>query len=172
MANGTPSVFLDTNIFQPRLYHSDSLADRQFAQEVLENLRGDVRRDDIDVIIPKPVIGEVIDNFYEDLAEYGQAEVGTWEEFSTELSDYLNQVDATLWGINQDAVQTSQDLIDRDTRLTGTDAVIAGCALEDVWSNHLITDDPDFHETNAIQAIDDERQPQPRFQSLNVVDRY
>lgn len=172
MANGIPSVYLDTNIFQPKVYNSDSLAEQQFAQEVLESLRGDISNGEIDVIIPKPAIGELVNNYYEDLAEYGEAEVGSWSEFTSGLETYLDQVDATLWGVNQEAVSLGQEIIERDSRMRGTDAIIAGCALEDRWSNHLVTGDPDFHETEAIQAIDEERQPTPRFQSLNITDSY
>ena len=172
MPNGLPKVYLDTNIFQPLIYDSDTLSDEQFAQRQLEDLRGDVRSDEIEVVIPKPAIGEVVNNYYEDLAEFGEAEVGTWEDFSGDLSRYLEQVDATLCGINQGAVSTAKELVDTDTRLAGTDAVIAACALEDEWSNHLVTEDPDFHETEAIQAVDQDRQPTPRLFSLNITDNY
>lgn len=172
MPNGLPKVYLDTNIFQPLIYNSDELSHSRFAREVLEDIRGDVERENIDVIIPKPAVGELVDNFYEDLAEYGEAEVGTWSEFSSELDWYFDQINATLCGISQDVVQTANQLIERDSRLAGTDAIIAACALEDRWSNHLITEDPDFHETNAIQTIDQQRHPTPRIHSLNVTDQY
>lgn len=172
MTSGRPKVYLDTNIIQPLIYHSDDLSSRQFAAEIRDDLRGDVSDRAIDVVIPKPVIGELVDNFYEDLAEYGRAEVGTWSEFSKNLRDYLSQLQASFYGISSEMVSTANRLIDEDNRLAGTDAVIAASALEDNWSNHLITNDPDFHETMAIQTIERERQPTPRYYKLNVTDHY
>lgn len=172
MSSGLPQVYLDTNIFQPLLYNSDTLRDERFAQRILESLRGDVSHGNIEVVIPKPAIGEAVDNFYEDHEEYGVAEVGTWREFASKMEDYINQVNAELCGISQDAVKIANRLITEDSRLSGTDAIIAGCALDDMWSNHLITDDSDFHETNAIQEIQEEQQPRQRFHELNIVDSY
>lgn len=172
MPSGLPRVYLDTNIFQPLMYDSDSLSDQKFARRVLESLRGDVSGDKVEVVIPKIAIGEVVNNFYEDHADYGQAEVGTWEDFAAEMETYLDQLNAILCGVNQEAVETANRLITNDSRLYGSDAIIAACALEDRWSNHLITQDPDFHDTDAIQEIEQERQPQPRIYDLNVTDSY
>lgn len=172
MSSGLPQVYLDTNIFQPLLYNSDSLQHQQFAQRILEDLRGDVRAGSIEVVIPEPAIGEAVDNFYEDFTEYGEAEVGTWQGFSSGLESYLDQLNADLCGISQGAVDIASTLIEDDSRLHGTDAVIAACALDDEWSNHLITEDPDFHNTDAIQEIDQDLQPTPRFHELNVTDHY
>lgn len=82
------------------------------------------------------------------------------------------QLDVELVPISQDVISTSNSRNDLDRRLAGTDAVIAAAALENEWSNHLITDDPDFHETTAIQAIEQEGQPTPRMYELNVRDKY
>lgn len=172
MVTGRPKVYLDTNIFQPLMYDSDNLDDRKFARKIFEDLRGDVSDKEIDVVIPKPAIGEVVNNFHEDHLEYGEAEVGTWEDFASEIEWYLDKVDADLCGIGQEAVEIANRLISDDSRLTGTDAIIAACALEDDWSNHLVTGDPDFHHTDAIQEIDQERQPNPRWFELNVTDNY
>jgi predicted nucleic acid-binding protein len=172
MSSGLPTVYLDTNIFQPWIYNSDGRASRAFAQEVLEDLRGDIANDNIDVKIPKPAMGELVDNFYADLAEYGEAEVGSWGDFSDNLETYLDHIEVTLCPVDQEVVATANQLIEMDGRLAGTDAVIAACALEDRWSSQLVTGDSDFHETNAIQDIDQQRHPTPRLESLNVRDNY
>lgn len=172
MTEGVPKVYLDTNIFQPLIYNSDSLADAQFAQSILESLRGQLSDEGVEVVIPKPAVGELVSNFREDFIKRGVAEVGSWDEFSNELDWYLDQVDAELRDVSRDAVSIADDLLSRDGRLDGTDAIIAACALEDRWSNYLVTEDGDFHETDAIQAIDEERQPTPRIYSLNITDRY
>jgi hypothetical protein len=172
MIDGLPHIYVDTNIIQPLLYNSDSRTDREFCERIFSNMRGDVRADEKRVFIPKPVVGEVVDNFRSDHDEYGPAEVGNWQDFAQDLHHRLGQIDAELCPIDDDAFDLATKLRANDTRFDGIDALVAGCALADNWSTHLVTADSDFHESEYIRTLNDERRPGARYYDLRVTDSY
>lgn len=155
----TQSVYYDSNLIQPLMWDGDDDL-QSVAEEARNDLRGQVRGPhDIQVKIPKIVIGEIIDNYYRDVEDGSVPDHDTPERCNLigNLHNFRSTLNAEFVPIppEEETFSLAIKLRRNDTCIDGNDAYIAATALADTQSTHLLTQDPDLVESLELSKLED-----------------
>jgi len=148
-------VYLDANILVPVLWDFDPEL-RSACEDTIRNLKGDVRsQPGRRVKIPKLAIGEIVNIYIDDMmSRPGTANINEYHSmFMGELMEIVDQLDAELSSIQTECWNVVRELKNEDRELGFNDLYLAGMAICDNYSTHLIAKDSDLVETRALDRV-------------------
>ena len=152
MPDGPPRIYLDTGCFQPLLFPGDhSIDDFKVSGKIRDQLRGDVSKDRISVVIPEVALGEAVSNYIEAYTDSISTEpIERPTEMIENLMSFQSQLKIEFKGMTNRGVEYAYELHCNDTQLGYNDAYIAACAIDDIYSTRIISKDPDLVDCEII----------------------
>nr|CBH37137.1 hypothetical protein BSM_06140 [uncultured archaeon] len=134
----TQNIYIDTCFFQGYLWGKSD--EKENAKDILSKIESNVRNNpEINVKIPFIVVGELINNLIRE-----NFEQGVREEIMYKFFERLKELKADIIPPNKCCYAKAKLLIDRDRYLVEhapTDTLIVSCALCDMDSAFLLTED-------------------------------
>lgn len=147
-------VYIDTAYVQPYVWPDNHSPDEVgLSRDVVGSLSSSLSKNPtMEVVVPQVVIRELVNNLIRD----GVSD--DLERFPFEFDKLLEKLDIIDFeSVPTAAFEAAKEVNSRDSRITGNDALIAGCALVDPDSSRLVTTDEDLLETQAISEMSAER---------------
>lgn len=170
-------VFLDTSVLEPYFFSNEYKGgkdQKSSSHKIIEKISNSIKKNPgISVKIPQVVIGELITNYIMDdeKEKFPKNDDGRALQKLKELLRQKLKADPVRNSF--DSIQIAQDLLKGEknwnTSHMGNDALIAGAALSDKSSSHLITWDEDILRSNVIKQTDKKLQAGgKRMRSLKI----
>jgi len=148
-------IYIDANILIPILWDRDPELE-PVCRDLIRRLKGDVRsQPDRKVKIPKLTVGEIMNRYIVDMLPRSRTD--SIERYNTtfmaELFDVIDGLEAELSSIQTQCWKVVQKLKREDRELGYNDLYLAGMAICDNYSTHLIARDSDLVETRALKKV-------------------
>jgi len=163
-------VYLDTDHIQDFLWGKPD--EIRAANQIFQKLRNSIKNPDIKVRIPFVVVGELINNLVRDKKD----NLISKDDMDSILHKFLtlqNELNADLTPPGKCVYFAACELIKKDDRVAGSDALIVCQALCDPYSSHLLTTDTDILYSTAIQELEkDMRKQGKRKLTLRIASEF
>ena len=170
MQTNTQNIYIDTCFFQGYLWGKED--EKENAKDILSKVGSNVRKNpEINVKIPFIVVGELINNLIRE-----NFEQGVREDIMYEFFELRKDLRADTIPPNKCCYAKAKLLIDRDCYLAEsapTDTLIVSCALCDMDSAFLLTDDSLLLVSYSLKELErDMREEGKRNRQLKITNEF